>query len=547
MSEILLATKITDGFNSGGSETCYSNASGSVGAGYDDVGRLVEFDCGSGNWGQQFAYDQFDNLTKTVLSGRTGTTWNPTYNTSNQCPSPCTYDSDGNMTADGNEVYGWNAFSKVAWTATSGTPTCGTSGRCATYDAFGRMVESSNNSTWHAYWYTQAGGVVMMSGATLSYAHWPTTHGIAELLDTTNFGYMPKDWIGNTRIVSNVGNHTVSADQSYTPYGEIYNIFGANNSQYQVFAGTIAELAPSTTTPIMWDTPNRELSYTGRWLSPDPAGVGWNQYAYPTNPNSFSDPSGLVWISQPGGGPYCMVAGPTPGAFHADAVETRCQNGNQGGDNGGDGEDPDDDSGFLGSDGFGDPFAGAGGPSISPLEGNLYDENVEAVVDGPGVNISGSVGADGGFIGAGVFAYQGVPGVVPDDPLDFPAYGDLNFGPCITYVMACGPVQANNGGAQQQQPKPPQQQPQKESYLDCVVGTAAEGAIGGAVANTAIAVTAPTVGFGVAGCTLGPEGCAAGAGLGFALGVEVTPIAAASGFVEGGSLGALWGAIRCAF
>ncbi|MGA7365183.1 MAG: hypothetical protein WBX04_08650, partial [Candidatus Sulfotelmatobacter sp.] len=184
---------------------------------------------------------------------------------------------------------------------------------------------------------------------------------------------------------------------------------------------------------------------------------------------------------------------------------------------------------------------------ISPLEGNLYDENVEAVVDGPGVNISGSVGADGGFIGAGVFAYKGVPGVVPDDPLDFPAYGDLNFGPCITYVMACGPVQANNGGAQQQQPKPPQQQPQKESYLDCVVGTAAEGAIGGAVANTAIAVTAPTVGFGVAGCTLGPEGCAAGAGLGFALGVEVTPIAAASGFVEGGSLGALWGAIRCAF
>jgi RHS repeat-associated protein len=284
---------VTDGFNSGGSETCYSNASGSVGAGYDDLGRLIEFDCGSGHWGQQFAYDQFDNLTKTVLSGRTGTTWNPTYNASNQCPSPCAYDSDGNMTADGNDVYGWNAFSKVAWTATSGTPTCGTSGRCATYDAFGRMVESSNNSTWQTYWYTQAGGVVMMNGTTVSYAHWPTTHGIAELLDTTNFGYMPKDWIGNTRIVSNVGNHTVAADQSYTPYGEIYNIFGANNSQYQVFAGTIAELAGSTTTPIMWDTPNRELSYTGRWLSPDPAGSGWNQYAYTTNPNSFRDPTGL--------------------------------------------------------------------------------------------------------------------------------------------------------------------------------------------------------------------------------------------------------------
>lgn len=31
----------------------------------------------------------------------------------------------------------------------------------------------------------------------------------------------------------------------------------------------------------------------GRWLTPDPAGAGWNQYAYPTNPNSATDPSGL--------------------------------------------------------------------------------------------------------------------------------------------------------------------------------------------------------------------------------------------------------------
>jgi len=44
----------------------------------------------------------------------------------------------------------------------------------------------------------------------------------------------------------------------------------------------------------IFDTPNRELNASqGRWLSPDPAGAGWNQYAYPTNPNSFVDPSGL--------------------------------------------------------------------------------------------------------------------------------------------------------------------------------------------------------------------------------------------------------------
>lgn len=287
---------IADGFNSGGSETCYSNASGSLGYGYDDLARLVEFDCGSGNWGQQFAYDQYDNLTKTVLSGRTGTTWNPGYSTSpsnNHCDSPCTYDSNGDVTADGNDVYGWNEFSKIKWTAASGTPTCGTSGRCAIYDAFGRMVESSVNSAWKEYWYTQGGGKMVMNGTTLSYGRWPTPYGMAETVGTTNFGYLHGDWLGNSRIVSNIANNTVTADQAYTPYGEIYNIFGANNGQYQVFAGTIADLAPSTTTPIIWDTANRELSYVGRWLSPDPAGFGWNQYAYPTNPNSFGDPSGL--------------------------------------------------------------------------------------------------------------------------------------------------------------------------------------------------------------------------------------------------------------
>jgi hypothetical protein len=71
----------------------------------------------------------------------------------------------------------------------------------------------------------------------------------------------------------------------------------------------IADLAPSTTTPIMWDTPNRELSYAGRWLSPDPAGSGWNQYAYVTNPNGNVDPSGLCPQGVPSGG-YANNCGP---------------------------------------------------------------------------------------------------------------------------------------------------------------------------------------------------------------------------------------------
>lgn len=73
----------------------------------------------------------------------------------------------------------------------------------------------------------------------------------------------------------------------------------------------------------MWDTPNRELSqFAGRWLSPDPAEAGWNQYGYPTNPNSVIDPSGLsavapgivyqnslLYLSDSYGGSSCIIDG----------------------------------------------------------------------------------------------------------------------------------------------------------------------------------------------------------------------------------------------
>jgi hypothetical protein len=350
---------VIDGFNAGGTETCNSNSMGELGSGYDDLGRLTEFDCGSGNWGQQFAYDQYDNLTKTVLSGRTGTTWSPGYSqTTNHYSSPSNCcDSNGNVKADGNEVYGWNEFSKLAWTAASGTPTCGTSGRCATYDAFGRMVEASNNSTWHEYWYTQAGKMVM-AGTTLSYGRWPTSSGTAETVGTTNFDYLHADWLGNSRIVSNIGNNSVAADQAYTPYGEIYNIFGANNGQYQVFASTIADLAGSTTTPIMWDTPNRELSYAGRWLSPDPAGAGWNQYAYATNPNSQIDPLGLD---------DCLQGGDCGGGGGGGCDD--CGGGRGWGWGGWGGDGCGDPANCSGLGGFDDPPLGVGGPATSAGQG----------------------------------------------------------------------------------------------------------------------------------------------------------------------------------
>jgi RHS repeat-associated protein len=275
---------ITDGFNPGGSQTCASS--------YDDLARLTVFDCGSGGWGQDFGYDQYDNLTQTVISpGRIGGTWNPGYNTSNNHVTGATYDASGDMTNDGGmNVYGYNFLNKLAWAAVSGTPTCGTTGKCITYDALGRMVEKSNGSAWSEIWYTQVpGSQITMSGTTASYGYWPSPGRGTFVAGGTNT-FLHQDWLGNDRIVSAVSLHTVYADRAYAPYGEQYNAFGTTNPIYGMFAGNTGDFDSG----VLFDTPNRELAqYQGRWISPDPAGSGWNQYAYPTDPNSSVDPTGL--------------------------------------------------------------------------------------------------------------------------------------------------------------------------------------------------------------------------------------------------------------
>ncbi len=298
---------ITDGFNLGGTQTCLSNASSALGYGYDDLNRLVEFDCGSGHWGQQYSYDQYDNLTKTVISGRSGSTWNPTYSqtTNHYGCGGCTTDAAGDVTNDGNNVYGWTPDSKLAWTASSGTPTCGSSGECITYDAFGRMVENSSGGSYNELWYTQLGTPIQMAGSVIDFGYFPTPEGGTAIINgnSSSYGYMHKDWLGSARVVSSITGRTATVDQAFTPYGEIYDQFGSNNSPYDMFAGTTQNFDPG----VMWDTPNRELSVVGRWLSPDPAGQGWNQYAYATNPLSFTDPLGL-YVGGPGSG-GCTIDG----------------------------------------------------------------------------------------------------------------------------------------------------------------------------------------------------------------------------------------------
>jgi YD repeat-containing protein len=291
----LQSLAITDDFHSVGTQTCNFGTSSPVNMGYDDWNRLLYDDCGSGNWGQSFTYDSngYDNLTKTPLSGHTGTTFNPGYNLSNNQYAgsyTASYDHNGNQIYDPSNMntYSWNEFSKMASIDKVGT-NCATSGTCITYDAFGRVVEIDSGTTYTEIFYTQV-GKALQHGTTEVYSYWGLPGGGTQVYSGST-GYMHKDWLGSARLMSSITAQTVTYDQALTPYGEQYAASGSVGTQ-AMFMGTTQDISSGTSG--LWDTSNRELgSSPSRWLSPDPAGAGWNQYAYVTNPNSESDPSGL--------------------------------------------------------------------------------------------------------------------------------------------------------------------------------------------------------------------------------------------------------------
>ncbi|HWW15189.1 MAG TPA: RHS repeat-associated core domain-containing protein [Candidatus Dormibacteraeota bacterium] len=296
---------ITDGFNSGGTQTCSFNSSLVTGTGYDDLGRLLGSSCGTSGsiWNQADSYDQYDNLTK---SSTLFVSWNPGYSstTNHYTCTGCTYDSNGDVTNDGTNAYTWNEFSRMASTNKSGT-NCASAGQCVVYDALGRIVEIDSGSTHTSIWYTQLGKTAYMHGSTYLYSYWPAPGGATAMHNYPSSGavyIMHKDWQGNARLVSDLAT-TVIGDYAFAPYGEKYDIFGSTSQNETMFISLTQDVKAG-----MYDTPNRELqgSQQGRWLSADPAGFGWNQYAYATNPNSFVDPSGLqlcpVWANSSGSG-----------------------------------------------------------------------------------------------------------------------------------------------------------------------------------------------------------------------------------------------------
>jgi RHS repeat-associated protein len=281
---------IIDPINSSNQQTCNY--------GYDGLARLASANCGS-KWGQTFSDDAFGNLQKTGNNG--GISYQPTYNPSTNRYSTLPvgspgYDSDGNLTGDGVNTYTWDADGNSTSVSNS---IAGTTN--LTFDAFDRMVEQYNNGSYTQIVYGPGGGkFALMNGQTLAKAFVPLPGGDQAVYNSAGLAfYRHVDWLGSVRLDSSPSG-TVIAEMAYAPYGECYAGSGTPDCS---FAGMNQDTLSSGPDPL-YDALYREQHPTsGRWISPDPAGLAaadptnpqsWNRYAYVVNnPLALVDPLGL--------------------------------------------------------------------------------------------------------------------------------------------------------------------------------------------------------------------------------------------------------------
>ncbi len=316
---------ITDQLNPADSLTCTYT--------HDDLGRVASANCGASTWSQTFSYDSFGNITKTVPTGATGTSFLPSYdytnNTNRITSSPFSYTSandpnakTGNMTADNSHTYGWDTENKLTG-IDSGT----SSGICQTYDALGRVVEQdkgsactiSPTSSMEIVYSPSGAKLALMNGSSLVKAFVPLPGGAEAVYNSSGLQYYRHaDWLGSSRLAT-TSSRTLYYDGAYAPFGENYVPLGTQDLS---FTGQNQDTESSGAGGVggLYDFLYREHSpVQGRWLSPDPSGLAavnpadpqtWNRYAYVGNrPLNTVDPQGLV--RQPCD-PDCGGPGPPP-------------------------------------------------------------------------------------------------------------------------------------------------------------------------------------------------------------------------------------------
>src|SRR5690349_4117815 len=244
-------------------------------------------------WSQTFAYDAFGNIAKSGSNAFGSVTG---YTNNRISLSGFSYDSggNGNLVNDTIHTYGWDAENRPVSIDTV---------NAFTYDALGRVVEHSYpGSSFEQIVYGPDGNkfALMSGGTTLLKAFVPLPGGGTAVYNSSGLSYyMHSDWLGSSRLASTPA-HGVNYTGAYAPFGESYAENPANYS-YHSFTGQNED-----TTQGLNDFMFREYSSAqqGRWISPDPAGLGeinptdpqsLNRYAYVGNsPLNSIDRLGLI-------------------------------------------------------------------------------------------------------------------------------------------------------------------------------------------------------------------------------------------------------------
>lgn len=203
-----------------------------------------------------------------------------------------TYDGNGNLTTDctSSNTYAWDSDGN-----TIGVNLSGSAPISITYDAFDRAVEENNSGTYKQVLYSPIGKLALMAKQTANNVFLPLPGFEQATYTNSTIRFRHYDWLGSSRFESNMSEQEYG-DVAYAPFGETYSI---KNTPYLSFTGQNQD-----TTSGLYDFLYRGHSAVqGRWISPDPTGLGavdptnpqtWNRYAYVmNNPLALTDALGL--------------------------------------------------------------------------------------------------------------------------------------------------------------------------------------------------------------------------------------------------------------
>ncbi len=287
-------------YNALGLETTETTIDGQWAYGYDADGQLTHAvftpnaadPDGLTAQNEVYNYDAMGNRTSTVINGVT-TAY--AVNDMNEYTSvggvAYSYDKDGNLVSDGNNIYAYDALDQLTEASESGTE------QGYTYNALGEMVASSSSSAITRYLIDPVGiseveGEYDAKGDALAQYRF----GL-DLVSTATSGaasYYDFDLAENTAAVTDGVGSPVSR-AAYDPFGQV--ISDTSTSKY--LFGYSGQAGVRTLLPNLYSMRNRDYSaMLGRFLSTDPLGLAdgsSNPYDYVTNdPVVGIDPRGLA-------------------------------------------------------------------------------------------------------------------------------------------------------------------------------------------------------------------------------------------------------------